>query len=178
MVEKNKTPPRKVPSRDEKYMGLALWHAAFSKDPATQVGAVIVDTKRNKIIGTGYNGPPPEYDDYEVDWSRPAKYDDMVHAEDNAIEHRTRDIPETSVIYVTAMPCKKCMLRIVNAGIKKVIFLTNKYFDPNSSLANKESFEGSLRIAKKGKIEVQEFKGNLNWMRDRVLWMEKAGIFD
>jgi dCMP deaminase len=162
----------------KKYMGLALWHASFSKDPTTQVGAVIVDSKRNKIIGTGYNGPPPEYNDQEVDWSRPEKYDDMVHAEDNAIEHRTRDIPETSVIYVTALPCNKSMFRIVNAGIKKVIYLTSKYYDPKSSLNDKETLEATMRIARKGKIEVKGFNGNLNWMRDRIKWMEQAGVFE
>ena len=49
--------PRIVPNRDDRYMGLAFFHASFSKDQNTQVGAVIVNSN-NEITGTGYNGPP------------------------------------------------------------------------------------------------------------------------
>ena len=34
-------PPRKVPPRDDYYMGIAFWIASRSKDPNTQVGAVL-----------------------------------------------------------------------------------------------------------------------------------------
>jgi len=32
-------------------------------------------------------------------------------------------------------------------------------------------------IARKGKVELVEFLGNLNWMRDDMKWMEDIGIF-
>ena len=33
-------------------------------------------------------------------------------------------------------------------------------------------------IAKLASITLSEFKGNLNWMRDRIEWMANLGIFD
>ena len=38
-------PPRKTPDRDSRYMGQALMQMAMSKDPNTQVGAVIISKK-------------------------------------------------------------------------------------------------------------------------------------
>jgi dCMP deaminase len=67
-----KIPPRLVPPRDDKYMGLAFMMAGFSKDPNTQVGAIIVDRK-NHPLGWGYNGPPSEILDCDVNWGRPDK---------------------------------------------------------------------------------------------------------
>lgn len=44
-----------VLSWDEYFMGLAHLSAMRSKDPSTQVGAVIVD-QEHKVVGIGYNG--------------------------------------------------------------------------------------------------------------------------
>ena len=62
MTTDKKVPPRQVPDRDSKYMGLAWIHASFSKDPYTQVGCVIVASD-NVPLGSGYNGPGPDVDD-------------------------------------------------------------------------------------------------------------------
>ena len=174
---KKKTPPRRVPSRDARYMGIAFWWASFSKDPVTQIGSIIID-ENNYPLGSGYNGPPRQYNDSEVDWSRPAKYDDVIHAEVNAINHcAERWKLKGSTIYVTGMPCKVCMLMIVAAGIKRVVYFDGKHYDANS-LCGKSQRDESLEVARKGKVKVEEFKGNLNWMRDRIRWMESVGIFD
>ncbi len=44
-------------SWDEYFMSTAFLSAMRSKDPATQVGAVIVN-KQKRIVGIGYNGMP------------------------------------------------------------------------------------------------------------------------
>ena len=44
-------------SWDEYFMGVSLLAAKRSKDPNTQVGACIVDSK-NMIMARGYNGFP------------------------------------------------------------------------------------------------------------------------
>ena len=44
-----------VISWDEYFMGLAHLSAKRSKDPSTQVGAVIVNEEK-RIVGIGYNG--------------------------------------------------------------------------------------------------------------------------
>ena len=56
-------------SFDEYFMGLALLSAERSKDPNTQVGAVIVDDDK-KIVSIGYNGAPRNYDDINMPWER------------------------------------------------------------------------------------------------------------
>ena len=46
-----------VISWDDYFMGVAHLSSFRSKDPSTQVGAVIVDENK-KIVGIGYNGFP------------------------------------------------------------------------------------------------------------------------
>ena len=172
-----KIPPRKTPTRDEKYMGAAFMEASFSKDPNTQIGAVIV-TLHNVPLGRGYNGPPPQYNDSDMDWSRPAKYKNIIHAEINAIKHSDPNKLSGATIYVTSKPCACCMLAIVTAGITKVIYFKLKTTEAGSMLQDAKIFEDADEIAQNGKVRVEEFKGNLNWMRDRMKQMEQMGIFD
>ena len=176
MAKKKKVEPRTVPSREERYMGLAFWIASFSKDPSTQNGAIIVSSD-NRPLGHGYNGPPRAYSDFDVDWARPAKYRDMVHAEMNAIWHCSES-PSGATLYCTAIPCEACMLQLVVVGLEKIIYYPGQHFDKGSMCANKAFHKDTEEIAKKGKVKLEKFTGNLNWMRDRVRRMEIMGIFD
>lgn len=171
------TNPRHTPDRDSKYMGLAWLMASFSKDPSTQVGALIIDPKKNEPLGWGYNGPPSEISDSSMDWSRPNKYDWVIHAEENAIDHSRCDLTSKH-LYVTHMPCKRCMLRIVNRGIERVVY-TNFVNDPKSSV-NKNNTDIDIieKIAKEGGVELEEFKGNIGWIPDWVLNLKELGVFE
>ena len=76
-------------SWDEYFMGIALLSARRSKDPSTQVGACIVNS-RNKIMSVGYNGFPQGCSDDDFPWERSGdefdtKYPYVCHAELNAI---------------------------------------------------------------------------------------------
>ena len=174
--------PRVVPDRDSKYMGEAWMKAAFSKDPSTQVGAVIVD-QNNHPLGSGYNGPPRRISDIEFSWERPpandpdafSKYDVVVHAEINAIDHCYSD-PVGATLYVTAMPCPDCMLEIVRKEIQRVV-----YYDfqstANSSLQNSYWREKTQKIADLGRVRMEVFEGNLNWVPDWIARLRDLGIF-
>ena len=172
-------PPRKVPSRDERYMGLAFINAAFSKDPNTQHGAQIV-TNDNEPLGAGYNGPPKEIDDADINWTREfkIKYSYINHAEFNAILHSDRDKLNGSIIYVTGKPCPACMLKIVTYGIKKVIYFEDSKHHDTESMCISDDMRITDDIAKKAGIVLQRFSGNLNWMRDRMEFLKNLGIFD
>ncbi|MCK9458332.1 MAG: deaminase [Proteobacteria bacterium] len=171
---KKRTPPREVPTRDERYMGLAFCIAQlFSKDPHTQVASVIVGDE-NRPKGWGYNGPPQSIADDEVDWSRPEKYDMIVHSEINAINHSFGSLKEAT-IYITAPPCPRCMLEIIAAGIDKIIYF-NFRADAGSSV-NAEALAKIEEIAKKAGIQLTEFSGNLNCVKDAVADMDRIGIF-
>jgi dCMP deaminase len=169
--------PRETPCRDDRYMGLAFFHASFSKDPNTQVGAVIVNEK-NEIVGTGYNGPPRRIDDNKINWERPYKYRFIKHAEANAIDHAL--IPtENTTLYVTGIPCQKCMLEIADAGISKVIYFDmSKIVDPFSMLSNNTEMEITSEIAALSGIELQPYSGSLEWMRDRINFLDVLGLFN
>ena len=176
MEESNKKRPRDVPDRDNYYMGLAFWIAAKSKDPDTQIGGLIV-SQFNRPLGWGYNGPPQQIDDNDIDWSRPEKYDWVEHAEENAIDH-SRSIDLTnSTLYVIALPCKKCMLKIVKAGISRVVYFPMKPSDGSSMLNNDKQISKTEEIALAGQVKLEKFQGDLNWMLDRMKWLETVGIF-
>ena len=53
----------------EYFMAIAFLSAQRSKDPATQVGACIVNTEK-KIVGIGYNGMPNGCSDDVLPWGK------------------------------------------------------------------------------------------------------------
>jgi len=168
------TPPRPVPDRDSFYLGLAFFMAGKSKDPSTQCGAVIV-APNNVPLGWGYNGPPKKMNDHQIDWSRPNKYKYIKHAETNAIDHSCGDT-NGATLYVTGKPCSDCMLEIVDAEIKKVVFYPFKPKDGSSMLGNDEMWADTQDIAWRGHVELQEFSGDLKWVEERYKLMKGMGI--
>jgi dCMP deaminase len=107
---------------DLRFLHLAEHIKTWSKDPHTQVGAVIVDST-NRIVSIGYNGFPSEVDDDKTwRYERPQKYLYTEHAERNAIynAHRTNASPIGGTIYTTLMTCADCARAIIQCGIKKV----------------------------------------------------------
>jgi dCMP deaminase len=163
-------------------MGEAWMKAAFSKDPSTQVGAVIV-SRDNCPLGSGYNGPPKRINDNSFSWSRPpfddpdafSKYDVIVHAEINAIDHSLCANLTGSTLYVTAMPCPACMKEIIRKEITRVV-----YYDfqsgSNSSLQNLDWREKSKKLAQMGNIRMDEYHGNLNWIADWMIKLKDIGV--
>lgn len=126
-------------SWDEYFMGVALLAAQRSKDPSTQVGACIVDNS-NVILSTGYNGFPKGCSDDEFPWEREGsdtKYPFVVHAELNAILNANGKSLKDSSLYVALFPCNECAKAIIQAGIKEVIYLSDKYSHDKMTQASK-----------------------------------------
>ena len=140
---------------DEYFMGVALLAAERSKDPSTQVGACIIDNN-NRIISTGYNGFPKGCSDDEFPWNRNAdcgetKYPFVVHAELNAILNAQGTSVVNSRLYVSLFPCNECAKAIIQAGIREVVYLSNKYDgEPN--------VEQSKRMLRAASVKVSEIK--------------------
>jgi dCMP deaminase len=173
MAEKKKVPPRIVPDRDSKYMGMALAYAGLSKDPSTQMGAVLIDHD-NEPLGWGYNGPPACIDDNAMNWDRPEKYDYMLHAEDNAIDHSHSYLGDAT-LYVTGLPCKRCMLRILSKNIKRVVYLERPY-DNKSMQVVSADVDKVHELARAGGVKLEKFAGNLNWLSDWTITLRNLGI--
>lgn len=114
---------RKVPTWDEYYIEIAKTVSIRSKDPNTQVGAVIV--KNGRIVSSGYNGMPAGYPETPEDWERPNKYDLVLHAEVNAILHSSASL-EGASLYVTLSPCRECAKNVVASGIKTVYYSSTR----------------------------------------------------
>lgn len=101
----------------------AMLMAKKSKDPRTQVGAVIVNREERIAISEGYNGPPRGYPDSKLKTlTKEEKALVCEHAERNAIYNAARMGRSTNKcdIYVTLTPCNECARAIIQAGIKKV----------------------------------------------------------
>ena len=132
---------------DELFMGIAKLSAGRSKDPSTQVGACIV-SQENRILSIGYNGAPNNFDDDEFPWNREGKpvetkYLYVCHAEENAIGNfpgNRKDL-RGARIYVDLFPCNECAKRIIQSGIKEVIYLSDKYSKSDSTIVSKRLFD-------------------------------------
>ena len=116
---------------DEYFMSLALITAKRSKDPVTQVGAIICD-KNYKVLSMGYNGFPRTIgrsNDETYSWKKPNKYLYVVHAEENCILNGSIKDYEGCTIYSTLFPCNKCTQSVIQVGISKVVYYSNKNMD-------------------------------------------------
>ena len=132
---------------DEYFMGIAKLSAGRSKDPSTQVGACIVSSD-NRLLSTGYNGAPNNFDDDDFPWEREGKpldtkYLYVCHAEANAIDNFRgyKKEFEGARLYVDLFPCNECAKRIIQNGIKEVIYLSDKYADTDSIISSKRMFD-------------------------------------
>ena len=89
-----------VLSWDEYFMSLALLSSQRSKDPATQVGAVIVN-KNKRIIGIGYNGFPHGCSDDDLPWGKSGQWEDTKYPfgkdPDGEIKNSRKSIFETRI---------------------------------------------------------------------------------
>jgi len=126
---------------DDYFMGVSLLAADRSKDPSTQVGACIVSDD-NRILSTGYNGFPQGCSDDDFPWNRDeskgeTKYNFVVHAELNAILNAGGKSLVGSRIFVSLFPCHECAKAIIQAGVKEVVYLSDKYNGTVSDNASK-----------------------------------------
>lgn len=133
-------------SWEDYFMAIAELSAMRSKDPSTQVGACIVNSKK-RIIGIGYNGFPTGCDDDELPWDREGdfldtKYPYVCHAEMNAITNSSNKPQlEEATMFVSLFPCNDCAKLIVQVGIKEVVYLSDKYKGTDIFAAARRIFE-------------------------------------
>ncbi len=164
-----KAPPRVVPSWDDYYMALTYIIASRSKDPSTQVGAIITD-QNNRPLGIGYNGAPQAIPDKEINWKRPDKYIYIEHAEINAMDHASKGMTslEGTTIYVSALPCPNCMRRIVSRRIRRVV-----HGKTSVNMLGEDVVAQTREMARLANLPIEIYRGNINWLRDRLDWIEE-----
>ncbi|WP_432452761.1 MULTISPECIES: dCMP deaminase family protein [unclassified Agarivorans] len=101
----------------KRFFQMAELVGSWSKDPSTQVGAVI--TEHNRIVSLGFNGYPHGISDSAETDNREMKLLKTLHAEENAILFAKRDLSNCE-IWVTHFPCPNCAAKIIQTGISEV----------------------------------------------------------
>lgn len=146
----------KYMSYDDYFMAMAFLTAMRSKDPSTQVGSCIV-SKDNRIVGVGYNGMPSGIEDNALPWARESpngeletKYPYVVSAGCNAVLNKNVESCTGCRMYTTLFPGCDCAKVIIQAGIRKVIYASDKH-----GLLDK--FKASRRLFQLAKVEVVHY---------------------
>ena len=110
---------------DETMLATAKLFGELSYCVKAKVGAVIA--KDGRILATGYNGTVSGHDNCcEIEIDGVLKTSPFtVHAEQNVISYCAKNgIPtDGATMYITLSPCQLCAKLIVQAGIKRVVFL-------------------------------------------------------
>tara|TARA_R110000751_G_scaffold122357_2_gene222989 strand:- start:76 stop:519 length:444 start_codon:yes stop_codon:yes gene_type:complete len=113
------------------FMSMAELTASLSYAKRLQVGALIV--KGNRIVGTGYNGMPTDWDNVceevvppneWVEFEQLKTKPEVLHAETNAIAKvaQSTESSEGSTMFCTHAPCVDCAKLIYQSGIATLYF--------------------------------------------------------
>ena len=154
-------------SWEEYFMSIALLSSMRSKDNNTKVGACIVSDE-HQVLSLGYNGMPIGVDDKEIPWAGSkdnlpfleTKYPYVCHAELNAILNSNHNL-KGSTVYVTLFPCNECTKAIIQSGIKKIVYLSDKYHNTDAEVAARRMLDmaGVEYVPYKGRVPEISFKG-------------------
>ncbi|ODN99238.1 hypothetical protein I350_07397 [Cryptococcus amylolentus CBS 6273] len=135
------------PGWDRYFMTLASLASHRSNCMKRRVGALLVRSKR--ILSTGYNGTPRGVRNCnQGGCSRcngSARGGEALneclclHAEENALLEAGRDrIGDDSVIYCNTCPCLRCSVKIVQCGVREVVYNQSYSMDEASAMVLKE----------------------------------------
>lgn len=139
---------------DTRFLDLAQVVSKWSKDPSTQVGAVIVRPDKS-ILSVGYNGFPRKMEDsLELLNNRPEKYSRIIHAEVNALLQARADLSVCTLYTYPFMPCDRCAVIMIQAGITEFVFPK-----PTEDAVSRwgESFEKVFKYFEECKVEWREY---------------------
>jgi dCMP deaminase len=132
---------------DKHYLEMAAIWAKNSYCKRRQVGALIVKDKM--IISDGFNGTPEGFENECEDENDKTKAY-VLHAEANAITKVAKSGNNSlgATLYATTSPCIECAKLIIQAGIKRVVYLDDYRNDDGH------------KLLKRANIEVINFKDN------------------
>ncbi len=130
------------PSWDLYFMQLADLAAHRSNCMKRRVGCVLV--RENRVIATGYNGTPRGISNCNEGGCERCNSGNgsggalstclCLHAEENALLEAGRErIGTGGVIYCNTCPCLTCSVKIVQCGIKEVVYSQGYSMDQSSA---------------------------------------------
>lgn len=117
------------------FKNLSIGVSLRSPDPKKSVGCIIIDHD-NRIISTGYNGLPPGFPEYIINWGdRDSVKKIIIHAEANALLF-SRVNCKGHIMFCTLSPCIECLKLIKVSGINTVYYIEKyKNYDMIESIA-------------------------------------------
>lgn len=142
---------------NRRFIDLAATVAQWSKDSSTKCGCVIVRPNKS-IASLGFNGFPQGIEDQSVflealeadPQARVKKLERIIHAEMNALLFLPERGPCLTMYVYPMLPCHRCAVHIIQAGIAKVIA-------PVKAI---ERWQGSMDLSRKlfaeAKVIVEE----------------------
>lgn len=172
-----KKSPREIPTKEEHFMSIAFWTATQSRDPHRQEGAVLAVGKH--LIAAEPNGVPDGIKDDDFSWERLERVNYVERAIENVLWSAAgswHDLTKAT-LYVTNFPTRKCMRSAARAKIDKLVYFPlHEKLGLTPELSEKE-VEIVKKIARFSNITLDEFSGNLNWMRDQMERFVRVGVF-
>ena len=126
---------------DMRYLRMARVWAENSYCVRRQVGALIVKDKM--IISDGYNGTPSGFENICEDELTGKTKPYVLHAEANAITKvaKSANNCDGATLYITAAPCIECSKLIIQAGIKRVVYLDDYRSEDGLNLLKRVGIE-------------------------------------
>jgi len=154
---------KQIPTWDEIFIATARLWASKSKDPNTQIGAVIVGPD-NEVISTGYNSFSRGInDDISERYERPEKYFWIEHSERNAIYQAARHgatLKGCRIFLSCWVPCSGCARAIIQVGIKEVVL--GQEIEEASRQKWIDEAERSIEMFKEAGVVVRYYKDDKN----------------
>jgi dCMP deaminase len=130
------------PQWDTYFMTLADLASQRSNCMKRRVGAILV--RENRIVSTGYNGTPRGVKNCNEGGcghcNRTSATNGTeclcLHAEENALLEAGRDrVGANATMYCNTCPCLKCTIKIIQSGVKRVVYnLSYKVDDASARL--------------------------------------------
>ena len=108
---------------DRSYLEMARVWAKNSYCTRRKVGALLV--KDRMIISDGFNGTPSGFENICEDPATGKTKPYVLHAEANAITKvaKSGNNSQGATLYITDAPCLECAKLIIQAGIKRVVYV-------------------------------------------------------
>ena len=137
---------RETINKDDYWLGLAFMVAAGSSN--NRQGCILVGAN-NEPITFAFDGSLNTQGN-----NSPKNEEHPIHAELKSVLSSSAS---GGTAYITHTPCYNCVMALLSCGIRRIIYFSTKTLDSKSTDAVYCAY---------GQIE--EFKGNLNWMRDYI----------
>ena len=106
---------------DIRFLALAEHIAAWSKDPSTKTGAVIVSPNK-RVVAVGFNGFPQGVEDSAERLNdRQLKYKIIIHCEMNAMLFARESLLGCTLYTWPLASCSNCAASVIQAGIWRCV---------------------------------------------------------